>query len=126
MEHLLWAKSWAVGRRWESYTQALLSLLQHSHPVTGALTEVGVQCQGRPRGGIQPCLGGLRRGWRSSPKEVASELGLERKQASVGWGSMGNGILGIGKSICKGAEVGRSMKEVLGKKQEWREKGQAM
>ena len=56
---------------------------------------------------------------------MASELGLERKQASVGWGSMGNGILGIGKSICKGAEAGRSMKEVLGKKQEWREKGQA-
>lgn len=27
--------------------QALLSLMQHSHPVTGALIEVWVQCQGR-------------------------------------------------------------------------------
>lgn len=33
---------------------------------------------------------------------------------------MGNGILGTGKSICKGAEAESSMEEVPGEGQEWR------
>lgn len=31
----------------------------------------------------------------------------------VCWGSLGSGIPGIGKGVCKGAEVGRGMKEAL-------------
>lgn len=65
--------------------------------------------QDRERG-VRPTWEGLRE---DSKRRRHLSWAWKNKWAFVGWGSLGNGILGIGKGICKGAQVGRGMKEAL-------------
>lgn len=123
-EHFFWARSCAG--LWGGQLNAGSAVtVRHSHPMPWTLMQVEVQCQDSTGREEPTQSGGMRRGQRISQKEIALELGLEGQVGFCQLGKYGEWHLGLGKSICKGAEVGRSLKEVLSVLKEDRPSGPA-
>lgn len=114
-EHFFWARScaglWAHME--ESFVQALLSLVPHSHPVAGPLVKEEGQCQDSTGRRVPLNLGGMRRGQRISPKERACEPGLEGQVSFCRLGKYGKWHPGNREGHLQRCRGGRSTKAVL-------------